>query len=761
MSQTQNPAGQIDLLGRPYDQTPVFDLGEPGLTRQAAGFLARLIEARKEEISDRDLFGPAVRLLGRDAIAVMAGHSLPAPRDDGEPAIRMLRRLDLEEDSGEEILLQLWNCAKTHHRIRHRLCDAIAAVLGARAAGKPTNTEQRLSTLGDTLGLDPDERSILCVAYLRFTSLWDCSCFWSHRSGKSDRIRFLADCLGLSYAKTAALLAPDARLSSYKLLDEDFDLNSDLDKFISGLSDQPLESMFFAKVNEPALPWEMFGPGLAKHGEIIKGMIRSRPAGAPFNLLLYGEPGTGKTSFAHALAAELSLPLYQVNQSSNPGRRGGGDDYSAPARFAALKICDSCVSAGPAMTMVDEADDMLSSGLGIFALFFPVREPSGKGMLNSVLDQLKSPCVWIANSSARELDPSSRRRFDYSIRFDKLSARQREAVWRHAAKRHQVGEELLGGDRLRDLSRRYPVGPGGINLAVRSLARLAPGRPDSEPSLHAVLEQHCQLLGLPVRRQSSLAARDYSLEGLNLKTSTPLEEIVAAARNFLDSLDRRENDCPDAPRLNLLLSGPPGSGKTEFVKHLGERLDTEVLTRVGSDLLSMWVGGTEHNIANAFRQAESQRVILFLDEADGLLRSRGMAQRSWEVTQANELLHQMENFNGVLVCATNFIRNLDPASIRRFTFKVQFDYLDNGGKELFYRRMLSGLAGGEPKAGHLRRLSSIPRLCPGDFRTARQSLYYLAPGALSHDRILEALEHESGSKLKDTDGGSIGFKPGR
>jgi SpoVK/Ycf46/Vps4 family AAA+-type ATPase len=193
--------------------------------------------------------------------------------------------------------------------------------------------------------------------------------------------------------------------------------------------------------------------------------------------------------------------------------------------------------------------------------------------------------------------------------------------------------------------------------------------------------------------------------------------------------------------MNLLLSGPPGTGKTEFVKHLGATLDTKVIVRMGSDLLSMYVGGTEHNLAGAFREAREEKAILFFDEIDGLMQSRAGAQRSWEETQVNELLHQMENFNGVFVGATNFSANLDSAAMRRFTFKLQFDWLDAGGKKLFFERMFK-TALSEPE---LARLARIPNLAPGDFRAARQSLYYLGNETVSTD-CLAALEQESEAK---------------
>jgi SpoVK/Ycf46/Vps4 family AAA+-type ATPase len=169
----------------------------------------------------------------------------------------------------------------------------------------------------------------------------------------------------------------------------------------------------------------------------------------------------------------------------------------------------------------------------------------------------------------------------------------------------------------------------------------------------------------------------------------------------------------------------------------------------------MYVGGTEHNIKAAFAQAEAEHAILFLDEIDGLVQSRERANRSWEVTQVNELLYQMENFNGIMIGATNFVQNLDPAIMRRFTFKLGFDYLDNYGKLSFFSRMFHTRL----TIAERRRLEAIENLTPGDFRTVRQSLYYL--DEVSNAARLSALEQESRVKKspakQENRNGKIGF----
>ena len=360
-----------------------------------------------------------------------------------------------------------------------------------------------------------------------------------------------------------------------------------------------------------------------------------------------------------------------------------------------------------------------------------------KGMLNSVLDTMKTSTIWITNTPSRALDESSRRRFDYSICFEPLNCEQRKRIWKNNIARLKMGR-LISGKLLEEFSSLYPVSAGGISQTVENLYKMQPRKAEVPRLVAQLMKPHCELLGVKLSDDKLLPSKDYSLEGLNIEGDVQLERIVEAVRAFQKHKGTLD---PDRPRMNLLLCGAPGTGKTEFVKYLGSILNTKVNVRMGSDLLSMWVGGTEQNIARAFREAEAEHAILFLDEIDGLVQSRTNAQRSWEVTQVNELLHQMENFNGVMIGATNFIKNLDQAIMRRFTFKLQFNSLEDIGKRLFFERMFKTTL----NEAELQRLNLIPNLAPGDFRTVRQSLFYYG-GEVTNAQRLEALEREAAAK---------------
>jgi SpoVK/Ycf46/Vps4 family AAA+-type ATPase len=478
-------------------------------------------------------------------------------------------------------------------------------------------------------------------------------------------------------------------------------------------------------------------------------MISSAKSGKRgVNILFYGEPGTGKTSFAKTLAKELGLDLFEIRQGDRNGERN-----SPQSRMAGIRICNEQVPRERSMVVVDEADQLLRTSMDFFAAFFGGMGNSGseKGVINTVLDGMKTPAIWISNADSDEMDESVRRRFDYSIRFRALTRCQRETIWRNNIRKLGM-KSLITEAAAATFAERYETSAGGITMVLENVKRLHADPSRAEDLVERIMRPHCELMHTPVQDGRGRPAAGYSLEGLNIKGNVGLDHVIDGVRNFF-----RESEGVDAakaadrPRMNLLLWGPPGTGKTEYVKYLGSVLGVKGVSKMGSDLLDKYVGGTEERIAAAFAEAEAERAVLFLDEIDGLLQSRSLADHSWEVTQVNELLHQMENFDGVMVGATNFFDNLDQAVLRRFTFKVEFGFLDAAGKRAFFERMF----GSKLSAAEAARLDAVANLAPGDFRTVRQSLYYLGAGVDNAMRIGE-LEKESAVKHCGR-GARIGF----
>ena len=660
-----------------------------------------------------------------------------------ETARSRLCRLNLS-DGLESIFQALWN----HKGARAKCKAALEGVYGCivkdigRRTGRPEPIEGRFSEITRLLKLSDLEKEILILSYVKARTCFD----WPIRIDDHEKPLYYAMALDRSYAEVSTTMTANGRLRKFGLLDDDWDFNwRVLDGYMDGSDSEALERRFYRKCEEEdVLPWKFFGDLAAKDGAVIKEMVKA--ARGKCNILLYGAPGTGKTSFARTLAKELGLVAFEVRQGDEDGK-----NMKSEARMVGIQVCNEQEDAEESLMIVDEADELLRGRSGGFSIFgFPVGggKSTEKGVMNSILDEMKIPAIWISNAAADSMDESVRRRFDYSVCFEKMNSAQRASIWRNLVKKHRLGR-LVPEDRIEEYASKYETSAGGISIVLDNVKRMAP-RPGRVDELIATLmKPHCRLMGIK-GGNGFLPAKGYSLDGLNIKGKVGLDKVVGAVRNYLDAGFNAGSE--DKPRMNILMFGPPGTGKTEFVKYLGRELDRKVLVVKGSDILSKWVGGSEQNIAAAFRTAESERAILFFDEIDGLVQSRERATTSWQVSQVNELLQQMENFDGVMIAATNFCKNLDPAIMRRFTFKLEFGYLDDEGKRTFFERMFRTTLSED----ELAELNALRNLAPGDFRTVRQEQFYLAGAVTNLDRIA-ALKEECALKKDGEQSSRIGF----
>ena len=724
----------------------------PWMQKKCLGFLRTFLETYKFQIDDGDVFALLDFCGAEEMIAQLIRQTFPEKLYEKLTTHKTRGYLmELDDDPLRVTLQGLWNIDEARPWLKAILPALFEKVLSF-PWGEPGEKDvfhERMLELQRTLKLDDTEIDILLVSMaLNEHFLWTPTQKWNTSSAV---VFMLVHCLNLKEALVLDYVSPRKPLRRFDCLDDDLEIIGSLLQFLSGLTDEPLANNYFTRSTEEPLPWSDFADLVQKHGTILKRMLTC--SGKPVNILLYGVPGTGKTSFAHALAKEIGLTCYCIAQ--NTSDRSGRTNSSPSFRFGALQVCDCQIASEGSLIIVDEADEMLR-GVGGFGNLFMMfgggasASVGDKGLLNTVLDTMKTSTIWITNTPAGALDESSRRRFDYSICFEPLNHEQRKRIWKNNIARLKMGR-LISKQQVEDFSSLYPVSAGGISQTLENLARMHPRKAEVARLVDQLMKPHCELLGVKLADDKLLPSKDYSLEGLNIQGDVKLERIVQAVRAFQRQTGKPD---PDRPRMNILLSGAPGTGKTEFVKYLGNALKTKVKVVMGSDLLNKYVGDTERNIVRVFRQAEAEHAILFLDEIDGLVQNRANANNVWEVTQVNELLNQMENFNGVMIGATNFLQGLDPAIMRRFTFKLQFDYLDKEGKALFFKRMFKASL---TEAEH-QRLNAIPNLAPGDFRTVRQSFFYYG-GDVTNEQLLDALETEAAAKTGRgfTQKGRIGF----
>ncbi len=714
------------------------------LFRRLLKYWGNMVKNYDQDCRDNDFFDVVRNCFDHDrAVELIEAAYTPAELEEMRHAKSRAARLDLE-DTLDDVFFALWNNEDSRNKCRAVLDAAREYMESDGAESGEDIVARRFAELVRVLKLDELEADILTLAYVR-----DQTCFsWPSRVENREKPLYYAMALDRSYEEVVKALSAKGTLLKYNLIDEDYDFSRrTLCGYMDGTSDETIERRFYTKSDKKdVLPWEFFGELAAKDGEVLKRMIAA--SGGKCNILLYGAPGTGKTSFARSLAKELGRMAWEVRQGDDDGR-----NMKSEARMMGIQVCNMQEDPAESLMIVDEADELLrgsSCGVGLFGLFgFDTGGKSTeKGVMNTILDDMRIPAVWISNAPAGAMDESVRRRFDYSICFERLNNGQRVAIWRNQVAKHGL-EALVPEAKIEEYAAKYATSAGGISTVLSNVKRMAPAPEKVDELVATLMKPHCRLMGVK-DENDFLPAKDYSLEGLNIKGKVGLDRVVKAARNYLDAGFGAASE--DKPRMNILLFGSPGTGKTEFVKYLGRELDRRVVVVKGSDLLSKWVGESEQNIAKAFRRAEAEHAILFFDEVDGLLQDRSNATRSWEITQVNELLQQMENFDGIMVAATNFSRNLDPATMRRFTFKLEFGYLDDAGKKSFFERMFkTTLADGE-----LAELRQLRNLAPGDFRTVRQEQFYLGDAVTNLDRIA-ALKEECAVKKDGDHSAAIGF----
>ncbi|MBF0201392.1 MAG: ATP-binding protein, partial [Desulfamplus sp.] len=393
------------------------------------------------------------------------------------------------------------------------------------------------------------------------------------------------------------------------------------------------------------------------------------------HILLYGHPGSGKTSFARGIAARLTIPAYGIMQ---------GKDNKSTSRQSAIRACINMTSSdNGALIVVDEADNLLNTQLS----WLHQGETRDKGWLNQLLDEPCLRMIWISND-IEGIEPSVLRRFSFSIHFKPFNRRQRYQLWKNAF--HRYGVPLIKDRKaVGELARRYHVSAGGIDLAVRKAAEGQP-MPEGDilKSICLTLDAHETLMneGEPPEERT-VVDKSYSLDGLTI------DGDVARLMEQLEKFDKylRSGKKSGISNINILLYGPPGSGKSELGRYIAQHLDRSVICRDISEIQSKYVGDSEKNIREAFEEAQYEDAVLIFDEVDTLLFNRSNALRSWEISFTNAFLTRMERFRGILICTTNLVQGLDGASIRRFNHKIKLDCLKGEGNIIFYKKMIAPL----------------------------------------------------------------------
>ena len=445
--------------------------------------------------------------------------------------------------------------------------------------------------------------------------------------------------------------------------------------------------------------------------KILSSAIKQKKKG--INILLYGSVGTGKTEFARLLAKMADIPMYSVITEREVYEEAHRED-----RLIDLFSKQNILSrSGNACILFDEAEDVMNKGFD--------STKSSKGYFNKLLDNMGVPVIWTTNNIYK-VDPAFLRRMTYCIEFEKLSEETRLNIWHNLIKKNKL---QVTKEKIEELNKSYEISPSLISNAVQ-ITKMIGG---NEENFEDLIDNVAKAVS---KKKSVRNAKEFDMSDYN-------ENLVNTDLD-IKNLTNKIKNCGKL-NFSLCLYGEPGTGKSLYARYLAKELGLEVIFKRVSDLMDCYVGNTEKNIAEAFAEAKEKKAMLIFDEADSFLQNRNNAVRSWEVTQVNEMLTRMEYHEYPFVCTTNLLDTMDEASLRRFTFKIKFDFLSkeqaNKAFEHFFGIKNYDLG--------------IKGLTAGDFTTVKKKADFL--NITDEEELKEMLMQEVKLKSSKELKNSIGF----
>jgi SpoVK/Ycf46/Vps4 family AAA+-type ATPase len=628
-------------------------------------------------------------------------------------------------------------------------------VLGARLKVEDTLLARNVELLARVLALTDIEKAVLQKASLVKYSrdlrpvLVDCKA-----ASAQEAFTMLAEVLNVPTAQLAETVRTGSRLEMLGLIDSPIadhnitdlgDLMRVSDRLLPILlaqykTDADMMSVFTRPAKATELTLADY-PHVDSDAKYLIALIKAATLQGErgINMLIYGPPGTGKTEFAKLIAKEAGSELYEVECLDKDGNSLTGKE-----RYRSLQVSQAFLKGRTQTALLfDEVEDVFpTAGAELMNLFGheDTRSQSinGKAWVNQTLEQNPIPTIWISNS-IDQIDPAYKRRFQFHMQLKTPPANVREAITKKHLSALPVSAEFIG-----KLAQRKTLTPAQIQSASR-FATLTHGH--IEGSLEDLIERQLDYadaaLGLKSKEPDARPiVTNYDLGLLNIESRFTVDKMLQGLKAH--------------NRGTLCFYGPPGTGKTALAEHIAKHLGRPLMIKRASDLLSKYVGETEQQMAAMFESAKSEKAVLLLDEADTFLQNRQLAQRSYEVSEVNEMLQGMERFDGVFICTTNLFDRIDEAALRRFTFKVQFKPLTLEQREkMFIAEALDGDKFALTPALKTR-LQKLDMLCPGDFATVKRQVV-LFDEALPPEDFLTQLETEHKAKPDVRYARSIGF----
>ena len=393
-------------------------------------------------------------------------------------------------------------------------------------------------------------------------------------------------------------------------------------------------------------------------------------AARPVIVHLRGPYGVGRHRVAAAVCHDVGLRLLSADAAQLPHD----------------------TESGPTVVELVQREARLQGAAVLWKNFDTLLAEDRKPRLASFVDALKArPTVTFLAGEARwEPNEALRATCLVNLELGRPSWTERRAFWSAALDGHDVDADVdLGA-----LTTTFRFTGGQIHDAAAMAVTLARLRGSERARLGAAdLYEACRFQSN--QRLSALARKivpryqwnDIILPGDRVER---LREIC----NHMKYRERVHGEWGFDRKLSLgkglsvLFSGPSGTGKTMAAEIIASTLGLELYKIDLSVVVSKYIGDTEKNLSRIFTEAETSNAILFFDEADALFGKRSGVKDShdrYANIEIGYLLQRMEEYDGVVILATNLRKNMDEAFVRRLQFTVEFPFPDEKDRRRIWK----------------------------------------------------------------------------
>jgi SpoVK/Ycf46/Vps4 family AAA+-type ATPase len=377
-------------------------------------------------------------------------------------------------------------------------------------------------------------------------------------------------------------------------------------------------------------------------------------------LLFCGPSGSGKKSAAEAVCKETGINLLIVNSKS----------------LLEGKLTDT-------VDLIMREALLQNSAMYIQAFDLLSEDKESKNFLEFLLQALRTfpGMIFVAGKEPMEFDKGFINNGFVPFSFPLPAYPVRKQLWESCLKDQKLAEEVD----LDALVTKFRFSGGQIMDSARTACIFAGSKNPASPILSMEdLYKGCKLQSNQKLNSFALKSNPrYSLEDLVLPKDT-LEHLKEVS-GFIKYKGKVHFDWGFEKKLslgkglNVLFSGPPGTGKTMAAEVLANEAKLDLYKIDLSIVVSKYIGDTEKNLKTIFEEAETSNCILFFDEADALFGKRSEvkdAHDRYANIETGYLLQKMEEYEGVVILATNLSKNIDGAFLRRMRYVIDFPFPD-------------------------------------------------------------------------------------